>query len=421
MGINKAIPAALLLCCISAVLAAQTRAADALQEAESLLEKQQYDQAETRLQTLVQAHPRDPQAWFDLGFAQSHLGKTAEAIAAYKKATELSPKWFEAQLNLGVTQAKAGNFPDAAAALSAAVQLKPTRQAGAQQSMGKAWLTLAQVLEQSDPKQAVSAYEQAIKLDPNNPEPVLASGKLMERSGDLAGAEQQYRSAAGLGNIPALQQLVDFYLKQKRFPEAENWLRKYLEKTPQDSAAQVQLGRVLAAEGKTQEAITNLEMIAGSSTDPQLLRELAGLYAENKQYDKAAPLFQQLLKNNPSDADLHWNLGEALLHQHQYADAEAELIKALQLNSRLADAYWELAYAADQNKHYELAIRALDARARFLPESAATYWLRATSYDNLRAYKPAAENYKLFLQASAGKSPDQEFQARHRLKAIAPH
>jgi len=67
-----------------------------------------------------------------------------------------------------------------------------------------------------------------------------------------------------------------------------------------------------------------------------------------------------------------------------------------------------------------LAIRALDARAQLLPETAATYWLRATSYDNLRAYKPAAENYKLFLAASGGKSPDQEFQARHRLKAIEP-
>jgi hypothetical protein len=36
-------------------------------------------------------------------------------------------------------------------------------------------------------------------------------------------------------------------------------------------------------------------------------------------------------------------------------------------------------------------------------------------------YKPAAENYKLFLAAAEGKFPDQEFQARHRLKAILPN
>jgi tetratricopeptide (TPR) repeat protein len=113
-------------------------------------------------------------------------------------------------------------------------------------------------------------------------------------------------------------------------------------------------------------------------------------------------------------------LGVALLHQHQYPEAEAELVRAVQLKPDLADAYFDLAYAAQQNKHYELSLRALDARARSKPDTAGTYWLRATSYDSLGAYKPAAENYKLFLAASGGKSPEQEFQARHRLKAITP-
>jgi hypothetical protein len=35
-------------------------------------------------------------------------------------------------------------------------------------------------------------------------------------------------------------------------------------------------------------------------------------------------------------------------------------------------------------------------------------------------YKPAVENYKRFLEAAGGKYPDQEFQARHRIKAIEP-
>ncbi len=94
------------------------------------------------------------------------------------------------------------------------------------------------------------------------------------------------------------------------------------------------------------------------------------------------------------------------------------MLKALQQKRDLPEGYGYLAEAAHQNQHHELAIRALDARAHFLPETPATYFLRAISYDSLRAYKQAAENYKLFLAASAGKSPDQEFQARHRLKAI---
>ena len=130
MGITKAIAAALLASLALPALA-QTRpahkspsastatnddrAANALKEAESLLQKQQYSQAEEKLQTLIATQSENPQAWFDLGFAQSHLGKTAEAIAAYKKAVALDPKWFEAQQNLGLALAKSGDLTAAAA------------------------------------------------------------------------------------------------------------------------------------------------------------------------------------------------------------------------------------------------------------------------------------------------------------------
>ena len=108
------------------------------------------------------------------------------------------------------------------------------------------------------------------------------------------------------------------------------------------------------------------------------------------------------------------------MHQLKYAEAQTVLLKAVQLDPSLVGAYSDLAYAADQNKNYQLTIRALDARAKLQPETPGTLFLRATAYDNLRMYKPAAENYKLFLKAAAGKFPDQEFQARHRLKAILP-
>jgi tetratricopeptide (TPR) repeat protein len=431
MGISDAIPALVLACLAgpfsppayssvqekASQAAAPAHSAASLQQAESLLEKQQYIRAEEQLQELAKTDARNPQVWFDLGFAESNLDKTPDAVTAYKKATELSPKWFEAQLNLGVELAKSGNYADASKPLSTAVQLKPTT--GGQQATAKAWFALAQVLEETDPKQALNAYQQFAKLHPG-PDAALASGRLMERTGDPGGAEQQYLQATQMEGGKGMEQLIDLYLKQKRFPDAENWLRKYSEKNPDDARAQVELGRVLAAEGKTKDAIASLEMANKKASDPLVMRELAGLYADDKQYAPAAQLFQQLVQAKPADADLRWNLGEAWLHQHNYSAAEAELLKALQFNPKLADAYWELAYAADQNKHYVLAVNALDARARLLPETAATYWLRATSYDNLKAYKPAAENYKKFLAASAGKSPDQEFQARHRLKAIAP-
>jgi len=432
MGITKAIAAALLASLALPALvqtrpqhesrpqtaAAGDRAADALKDAESLLQKQQYSQAEEKLQAIVLKQAENPQAWFDLGFAQSHQGKTTEAVSAYKKATQLDPKWFEAQQNLGLALARSGDLTAAAAALKIAVTLKPT--VGGQPALAAAWLSLAQVTEESQPQESLAAYQKASELDPANSEAQLGVARMAERSGNSAAAEQQYLKLAAAGNNDSIEQLIGLYLKQKRFADAESWLRKYISANPQNAAAQLQLGKLLAAEGKSQEAIAALEPVYQSSPGPKLAAELATLYLEARQYPAAADLLRPLIAQNPNDAQLYLEYGSALMHQLKYPEAQTVLLKAVQLKPDLVEAYSDLAYAAEQNKNYELTIRVLDARARLQPETPATLFLRATAYDNLRMYKPAAANYKLFLAAAGGKFPDQEFQARHRLKAILP-
>ncbi|HWF03656.1 MAG TPA: tetratricopeptide repeat protein [Candidatus Angelobacter sp.] len=434
MGINRAIAITVLASCAlhaaaqhptqksrqqAAVdRAAEERAADDLKDAESLLQKQQYAQAEEKLLVIVTQQTENPQAWFDLGFAQSHLNKTADAITAYKKATTLDPKWFEAQQNLGLTLGKSSDLTAAASALKIAVALKPT--IGGQQALAGAWLSLAQVTEESQPQDSLAAYQKAAELDPSNAEATLGIARMTERTGNVAATEQQYLKLAATGNNESVERLIGLYLKQKRYSDAETWLHKYLAANPQNAAAQLQLGKLLAAEGKTQEAIAQLEPLYQASPDPKSARELASLYLETKQYPAAATLLQPLVTQSPQDAQLHFDYGSALLHQLKYAQAQGELLKAVQLNPNSAEAYLDLGYAAQENKNYELTIRVLDARAKLQPETPATYFLRATAYDSLRMYKPAAANYKLFLAVAAGKFPDQEFQARHRLKAIQP-
>jgi tetratricopeptide (TPR) repeat protein len=434
MGINKAIAVTVLASCVmhavaqrpaqkprsqsTAAQAAEDRAAGDLKDAESFLQKQQYSQAEEKLQALITTQATNPQVWFDLGFAQSHLGKSSEAITAYKEATDLDPKWFEAQKNLGLAFAKSGDLATAAGAFRIAVTLKPT--VGGQQALADAWLSLAQAVEETQPQDSLAAYQKAAELDPANPDAPLGVARMTERTGNLPAAEQQYLKLAEAGSGTSMESLIGLYLKQKRYADAEIWLRKYLAANPQSTAAQLQLGKLLAAEGKTQEAIAQLEPAYNASPDPKSARVLASLYLEAKQYPAAAALLQPLVNQNPQDAQLHLDYGSALLHQLKYADAQAELLKAVQLRPSDAGAYLDLGYAAQQNKNYELTIRVLDARAKLQPETPATYFLRATAYDSLRMYKPAAANYKLFLEVAGGKFPDQEFQARHRLKAILP-
>ncbi|HEU4414646.1 MAG TPA: tetratricopeptide repeat protein, partial [Candidatus Angelobacter sp.] len=350
MGIGKTIPA-IVIACLAAHAAAQLpathrthpsaaaaeRAADDLKDAEELLQKQQYQPAEEKLLAVTAAHPQNPQAWFDLGFAQSHLGKTAESITAYKKAADISPKWFEAQQNLGLALAKSGDFSSAASALRTAVTLKPTT--GGQTALSTAWVSLAQVLEESKSPDSVAAYQKAAELDPTNAEAQLGMARMNENA-DPAAAEQQYLKLAGQGSNESIERLIGFYLKHKRYGDAETWLRKYISANPGNSAAQLQLGKMLAAEGKTQEAIAALEPVYKTTSDPSTGRELASLYLDAKQYEAAAAILQGLVAKNPADAQLHFDYGSALVHEHKYPEAQTELLKAVQQDPKLVDAYF---------------------------------------------------------------------------------
>jgi tetratricopeptide (TPR) repeat protein len=118
---------------------------------------------------------------------------------------------------------------------------------------------------------------------------------------------------------------------------------------------------------------------------------------------------------------LHRALGRALLLQKKFPEAQQEFLAAVRLKRDLPDTYIDLAFAASENKNYELAIRALNGRAMLNADMPAIcYFLRASAYDHLRDYKQASADYHLFLNSAAGKYPDQEWQARHRLIAIEP-
>jgi tetratricopeptide (TPR) repeat protein len=390
-------------------------AEDPLQEVEALLQKGQLADAEQKLQPMMGEQAKNPQAWFDLGYIQSHLGKVPDAITAYRKAVELQPDWFEANLNLAVDLDKAGNTTEAIPVLKHAVELKPA--SGGSKGVARAWALLGQALESSDLLGAAKAYDKAAELDSSDQASQVRAGVMLERAGDLAGAEDHYRRVAKGGDPGALACLIDLLNRQKRFADAETWLRKYIQQKPEDYSAIGLLGQVLIAEGKTKEAIALLQPNS-RPLRTSINVQLATAYIDDKQYAAAVPLLQEQVERSPSNAELRMRLGYVFLRELKYSEAEAELVKAVQFKPDLAEAYGYLADAARQNKHYELCIRVLDARAKLLPETPGTYFLRATAYDELHITKPAVANYKQFLSVAEGKYPDQEFQARHRLKAL---
>src|SRR5581483_5687983 len=309
-----------------------------LARAESLLAKKGLPAAEALLQKVTAAEPSNYVAWFDLGFAQNGLGKTADSIASYKKSVELKPDVFESNLNLGLTLAKAG-MPDAEKYLQAATTLKPT--ARVEEGQARAFVSLGHVLEKTDPERALEAFRNAARLQPSDPEPHLSAGQLLESQNRFADAEQEYKQVLAIqpDSSDALAGIANVYMRGQRFSDAEQMLQRFVELHPQDATAHLQLARVLVLAGKYDDGISQLlATLKIRPNDAEAQRGLADAYLSAGKYDAAALQYQSLLGHKPNDAELHHSRGQAFLKSSKFPEGQQESLTAVKLKPDLGSA-----------------------------------------------------------------------------------
>jgi len=391
-----------------------------LRDAEAAIEQRDYAKAEPLLQKVVQADPKNYLAWFDLGFLYNAIGHSDDSIHAYQQSVDAKPDVFESQLNLGLMLAR-NNKAGADVPLRAATKLKPSDQR--EDGLARAWIALGHVLAPTSPDEALEAFRQAATLQPKNPEPHLSGGAILEKENRFSDAEQEYKQA--LSSDPAasdaLVGLANIYMRGQRLPEAEEYLKKVVDQRPDDAVGHQQLARVYAANGKYDDAVSQFQLAQKLSPgDSSVQRDFADVSYNAGHFVDAERIYRSLLAASQNSAELHHSVAQCLLKQKKFPEAEQEFFAAVKLKPDWGEAYGELAIAANENQNYPLTIKALDIRAKLLPEIPATYFLRATAYDHLHDFKQAAANYHLFLQVANGKYPDQEWQAQHRLIAIEP-
>jgi tetratricopeptide (TPR) repeat protein len=395
-------------------------------KAEDAIQNKDFGAAETLLRKAVARDPENKekwayQAWFDLGFVLNRLGRTDESIAAYRNSVDAKSDVFDSNLNLGLMLERTHN-PEAEKYLRAATTLTPA--AHVEESQARAWLSLGHATENHDPAQALQAYAKAAELTPTDPEPRLSAGLLDERQKDFTAAEVEYKKVLVIDahSTDAAIGLTNIYMKSGRLADADPLLRRLAADRPSDGGLHLQLGRVLVAEKKNDDAIVEFQAaLELSPQDADAQRELADLYQSAGKNDLAEVAYRPLVSAHPNDPELHRSLGRALLLQKKFPEAQQEFLAAVRLKRDSPDAYVDLAFAASENKNYDLAVRALNGRATINADMPALcFFWRASAYDHLGDWKQASSDYRSFLDAAKGKYPDQEWQARHRLVTIEP-
>jgi predicted Zn-dependent protease len=219
--------------------------------------------------------------------------------------------------------------------------------------------------------------------------------------------------------------LAHLLVKELRAPEAETLLADALKAHPDDPALTVQLATLYSGENKLAQAVPLIEhLYTADPHDSNVGHLLAGLYMDTQDFAKAEPLLAKLSEQNPRDGVLVEDRARALLHLKRFAEAQEILSRVVAQPNLfpsqidLGNAAGDLAFAASANNDPQSTLQALQVRATVFPTSAPVLFLTAISQDKLKHTKLAIEAYQQFLEASKGANPDEEFEARHRLKAL---
>ncbi len=386
--------------------------------AEAAIVKSDWKSAAAQLDTWLSAHPTDPRALFDAGYVADNLDHLEDATTLYRRAIDANPNSFESHLSLGLLLARHNNLEDARPEFIAASQLDPG-DAGPP-AKAQAFRALARIDSKSDTSLASTELLEALKITPETESDTLLSAHIAENAGEPDIAEAAYRRALAShpGSAAATSDLVHLLIARQKYPEAESLLRDALAKSPDDPVLTAQLATVLVGEDKA-EALPLIQKLHDQHpNDDSITRMLARILSDAGDASGSDHLYLALLKSSPNDPALLVAHGQNLIRQLQYAPAFAIFLQATQLDPANGDAWSGLAFAASRTNQPAVTIHALTMRSKYLPELPSTYFLWATAYENLHQKDQAAAYYHHFLDASAGKFPDQEWQARQRLKLL---
>ncbi|MBI4463880.1 MAG: tetratricopeptide repeat protein [Acidobacteria bacterium] len=399
---------------------AQT-AEDLLQQAEAALQKEDYAAAAKLLETYLAQKPEDYRAEFNLAYAYSLTERPSEAIQQYKNVLSREPELMAARRNLGILLFEQGSAAEAEEHLRRVAEKQPNDSTAAFY-----WAEALSALRRS--AEAQQAYEQVLRLDANHARAHLGVARLLAES-DPEAAEQHLRGALQKGpSLEAARLLLAATLEARgpddpaTLDEAAELYRQYLKTHPDRNDVRIRLGQIYVATKQFEAAVEQFEAArAAGDSSPELGEALLQAYLQGppSDHEKALALLQEILAREESNAEMQFLYGRLQMEKKQYREAAQQFQRVAQLRPDWAEAFTNLASALYLLKNYPGTVAALDKVAELKQDTAGTYFLRAITLDKLRLRQPALENYERFLQSDEGKNPDQEFQARQRIRILS--
>jgi putative PEP-CTERM system TPR-repeat lipoprotein len=326
--------------------------------------KANYPRAIVEFRNAAQATPKDPEPYYQLGLGFLAMQDYRTALISFRKALELNPNHVGAQLKIAQMKVNSG---DAGLMKEAEAQLGTLLDGAPSNTDALDALALAQ-LKLADSETAAQTLDRALTQSPGDltASVLLARTKLIQN--DAAGAENVLKAAcrnAPKSAAPA-RLLGEFYIAQRRLPDAETQLRQAVALESGDGQALLDLARVQLTQGKKQEAEQDFKRLATLDAYKSIYGVFLFFDGRN---DDAIKEFERLVKATPGDRQLRTDLIFAYRTGKRTADIDKLIADALGKNPKDVDALLQRVQTLLDRKEYGKAEADLNEVLRFQPNS----------------------------------------------------
>jgi len=277
------------------------------------------------------------------------------AAAAYKKVIELDADRIDAHHGLGSIYLRMQRFSDAIGPLERTVALDPNRK--------EAYNDLGTAREEAkDFAQAAEAYEKYISLKPDNPwYGYLRLGLCRMETNELDAAVSALQEAQKLqpNDVKTNFKLAEAYTRTRRLDMAEETYKALSGINPE--GATTYYGKIIT------------------------------MYDEAGQYDKAIEAARKIIEFNPKNELAFFNLGIMFLKLQRYDEAVGAFKDALALKPGYASALYNIGYSYSLANKYKEAVEGFQKYAEFMPEDPVGWLNIGVAYMMLKNFEAALE------------------------------
>ena len=297
-----------------------------------------YTDAKARAEKVLARDAANIQGRLLLGNSTLRLKDFDSAIQEFQEAIRLDPSQTDAYMRLGAIKASRGEREAAEQSFRRAIEQDP--------KSAMARLALAQFYWSiSRPQDAERLMKEALTLDPSDQRANLALSVFYQYTGRGADAEQYLKTAAAAKpNLTIKMSLADYYISQKREPEAVALLREIAPDSQVGVFAKMRLAAIARQAGHQDEAMGLIDdALATNPRNPIALVAKSDLLRQQHKLDEALTAADAAAASNPSSAEAQFARGKALVAKGSSEKAVEAFNEVLKLNPRAVAAQVELA------------------------------------------------------------------------------